>query len=61
VGVPVAFWSTRVASRLVGTLALERAFHIVVAVLIMIVVAVLAAYVPARRAALVSPMEALHH
>lgn len=60
VGVPVALWSTHVASSMVGTLAPERAFHIALATLIMIVVAVLAAYVPARRAALVSPMDALH-
>jgi putative ABC transport system permease protein len=60
-GAPIAFWSQRFGANLVENLRGEAAFPIAVAAAAMIVVALLAAYVPARRAARVHPMEALRH
>jgi ABC-type antimicrobial peptide transport system permease subunit len=59
VGVPVAFASQRFAASLVPGLAVKLALPIAIAGAIMIAVALLAAYVPARRAARVQPMDAL--
>src|SRR5207237_44139 len=60
-GAPMAFWSKRIAANFVQAFTLESAMPIGVALLTMIVVALLAAYVPARRAARVNPIEALRH
>ncbi len=60
-GAPIAFWSQRFGANLVENLRGDTAFPIAVAAAAMIVIALLAAYVPARRAARVHPMEALRH
>jgi predicted permease len=61
VGVPVAVASQRFAVSLVPGLAVKVALPIGIAGAIMIAVALLAAYIPARRAARVHPVEALRH
>ena len=60
-GAPIAFWSERFAANLIVNLRVGPVFPVAVAAAAMIVVALLAAYVPARRAARVHPMEALRH
>jgi predicted permease len=61
VGVPVAVASQRFAASLVPGLAVQVALPIGIAGATMIAVALLAAYVPARRAARVQPVTALRH
>lgn len=61
VGAPIAVWTRRFASSMVENLPVETVFPIAFAAVAMIGVALLAAYVPARRAARVHPMEALRH
>jgi predicted permease len=58
-GVPIAVWSVRLASRLLESLAVGAAAPIAAAAAAMLAVGLLAAYVPARRAARVRPMDAL--
>jgi putative ABC transport system permease protein len=59
VGAPAAFWSTRVAASMVENLSGGSPLPIAAAALAMIGVALLAAYVPARRATRVDPLVAL--
>jgi ABC-type antimicrobial peptide transport system permease subunit len=61
VGAPMAVSSQRVVASLVENVTLTVAVPIAVAAAAMIVVALLAAYVPARRAARVQPVEVLRH
>lgn len=61
IGVPVAVASQRFAASLVPGLAVKAAIPIGMASVIMIAIALLAAYVPARRAARVQPVTALRH
>ena len=61
VGAPLAFWSQRLAADLVDDLLVNAAFPIGIAAAVTIAVGLLAAYVPARRAARVHPVEALRH
>lgn len=61
VGAPIAVWSKRFAASMVENLPVETAFPMAFAAVAMIVVALLAAYVPARRAARVNPIDALRH
>jgi predicted permease len=58
-GVPVAFWSKRFAGHLLENLSIDITYPLVFAAAAMIAVAALAAYVPARRAARVEPIDAL--
>jgi putative ABC transport system permease protein len=60
-GVPLAIWSTRVAARLVEDLPVSISGPIMFAAAAMIGVGLLAAYVPARHAARVQPIDALRH
>ena len=61
-GVPAAFWSTRVASSIVPDLATAAGpLPVAAAVVAMLAAALLAAYLPARRAARINPTEALRH
>jgi ABC-type antimicrobial peptide transport system permease subunit len=62
VGVPAAFWSTRVAYRIVPDLAAAAGpMPVGAAVVAMIAAALLATYLPARRASRINPTDALRH
>jgi predicted permease len=61
IGAPVAFWSKRLVASLIQDLPAGSSIPIIFGAAAMVAVAVLAAYVPARRAARVEPMEALRH
>ncbi|HLJ14528.1 MAG TPA: ABC transporter permease [Bryobacteraceae bacterium] len=60
-GIPIALWGKRFAASFVPDLPVTGAFPMAFGAVTMIVVALLAAYMPARRAARVDPMEALRH
>jgi putative ABC transport system permease protein len=59
IGAPIAVLTPRVLARLVQSLTVEPPLPLAVAALVMIGVGLAAAYVPARRAARVEPVEAL--
>jgi putative ABC transport system permease protein len=59
IGVPVALLSRRAATRVVADLPGDSVWPLVLATAAMLVIALVAAYVPARRAARVEPVEAL--
>jgi len=58
-GVPLAIWSPRLAASLIQDMRLETTLPIVYASAAIIGVSLVAAYLPARRAARVHPMDAL--
>lgn len=60
-GVPLAWWMARIAARLIPGLTSAPSGAISAASLALAVVALIAAYVPARRAARVQPADALRH
>jgi putative ABC transport system permease protein len=60
-GAPVAVWSGHIAAGLIENLPPGRALPVALAALAMIGLALLAAYLPARRAARVNPVDALRH
>ncbi len=61
IGVPFAIWGKRFAASLIADLPVTSAVPVALGATAMIAVALLAAYIPARRAARVEPMEALRH
>jgi len=61
IGAPIAFFGQRFASSLIQDLPPNSAAPIAFGAAVMTAIALLAAYVPARRAASVDPMEALRH
>jgi ABC-type antimicrobial peptide transport system permease subunit len=61
IGVPIALASKRVAASVLEHLPLANPLPVAAGAVAMIAVALLASYVPARRAARVDPMEALRH
>ncbi len=60
-GVLIAYWGRRFAASLIQNLPVESAFPVVFGAVTMMAMTLVAAYVPARRAARVDPMEALRH
>ena len=61
IGVAIAYWGKRLAGSLIPDLPLESAFSILFGAVTMIAITLLAAYLPARRAARVDPIEALRY
>jgi predicted permease len=60
-GTPAAVWSGRFAAAMIESLPINDPFPIAYSILAMTTVAIVAAYVPARRAARVQPVEVLRH
>jgi predicted permease len=60
-GVPAAVWSKRLAAAMIENLPVNDPLPVAFSILAMTAVAIVAAYVPARRAARVQPVDVLRH
>jgi predicted permease len=61
VGTPLAFWGKRIAATLIEGLPIQSSIPIVIGIAAMMVIALFAAYLPARRASRVDPIMALRY
>ena len=61
IGVPVALWARQFAASLIPGLPLNSVFPITFSAVAMLAIAVLAAWLPARRAARVDPVNSLRY
>jgi predicted permease len=61
IGAAIAYWSNRFVASLIPDLPLQNGAPIAIGGALMVILALLAAYTPAHRAARVAPMEALRY
>ena len=61
IGIPLAIGATKLISNLLFTVRGTDLLTITTAVLLMLIIAILATYIPARRAMRVDPIVALRH
>jgi ABC-type antimicrobial peptide transport system permease subunit len=61
IGIPLAFFSRRIAVALIDRLPLQNPVPIVIGIAAMFVIALCASYLPARRASHVDPMVSLRY
>jgi ABC-type antimicrobial peptide transport system permease subunit len=61
IGAPLALWTKQIATRLIPGLTTKGAVWILLGAVTMLAIALLAAYLPARRASRVEPIVALRH
>ena len=61
IGAPIAYWGKRFAAGLIPGLPVQSEVPIVFGAAVMVALALVAAYLPARRATRVDPMEALRY
>jgi ABC-type antimicrobial peptide transport system permease subunit len=60
-GMPIAYFGKRLAATLINDLPVTSAFPMIFGLLTILIIALMAAHVPARRAARVDPMQALRY